>query len=92
MASNSRTPGICDQCGFQYKLHVLKKTSYNTKVCPECWDGMWNIQNNPLNYSPTITPEVPVRDPRPPSNADRNITWENATMNWEEQSNDWNLV
>ena len=46
MAGNSRTPGICDQCGFGYKLKTLQRTSYNTKVCPECWDGMWNIQNN----------------------------------------------
>ena len=92
MAGSSSTPGICDQCGFQYRLQTLQTTSYNTRVCPECWDGKWNIQNNPLNYSPTINAEVPVNNPRPPSLGDRNISWENATMFWEDQTNNWNLV
>mgnify|MGYP003648186213 CR=1 FL=1 len=92
MAGSSRTPGICDQCGFQYKLQQLRTTSYNTRVCPECWDGIWNIQTNPLNYAPIIDADLPLQNPRPPSNDDRNITWENATMFWEDQTNDWNLV
>jgi len=42
-ASSQRALGICDVCGFQYKLRELrnvfvKRRDTNIKACPECWD------------------------------------------------------
>ncbi len=43
-ATSVHALGICDRCGFQYKLDDLKieVINYNEtdiKVCPTCWDG-----------------------------------------------------
>ena len=43
-ASEKRALGICDRCGFQYKLKYLKQEYWNrnkrsNRVCEECWDG-----------------------------------------------------
>ena len=42
-ASGKNSIAICDRCGFQFKLKVLKKEIIKTKVfnllvCPTCWD------------------------------------------------------
>lgn len=42
-ASDKRALGICDVCGFQYKLRELKTTirkgwETNILACPTCWD------------------------------------------------------
>lgn len=42
-ASGKKALGICDRCGWTYKLKELKKESknlirQNILVCPECWD------------------------------------------------------
>lgn len=40
--NNSKTPGICDICGFRYRLNRLKYLVVDgrrigTKACPSCW-------------------------------------------------------
>ena len=30
--------GLCDRCGFEYKLHELKKEWNNLKTCEECFE------------------------------------------------------
>lgn len=42
-ASEKYALGICDVCGFQYKLRELrpvmeKGRNTNIKACPKCWD------------------------------------------------------
>lgn len=32
--------GLCDRCGFVYKLKVLKYEWSGLKVCPPCWDPL----------------------------------------------------
>ena len=92
MAVSNRAPGICDNCGFRYKLIQLRFTSYNTRVCPSCWDGRFDKVNSPLN-KPAYIPEDPMlKDPRPPANTDRNVSWEAATAKWEDNTDYWNLA
>ena len=60
--------GICDRCGFTYKLRQLKAQIENKRpngllVCPECLD-----QDNPQCQSPRVTTDaISLRDPRPDS-------------------------
>ena len=30
--------GLCDRCGFEYKLHDLRKEWNNLKTCTECFE------------------------------------------------------
>ena len=78
-ASSQRALGICDVCGFQYKLRELrnvfvKRRDTNIKACPECWDpdqpqlqlGMYVIED----------PQA-LRNPRPDNSyvESRDIQW-----------------
>lgn len=60
--------GICDQCGFQYKLNELK---YNVvgairtkmRVCKTCADP-YNPRERPAVFTSKVE-AIAVRDPRP---------------------------
>jgi len=66
-ASGKKAKGVCDVCGFTYKLRELKTTTVkgrvtNIKACPECWD-----EDHPqlrLGEFPVHDPQA-LRDPRP---------------------------
>jgi len=66
-ANPDKHPGICDRCGFKYKLSQLKYETVNRKktggkVCPDCWDG-----DHPQNFVNELKPTDPhpLHDPRP---------------------------
>jgi hypothetical protein len=66
-ASQRKAIALCDVCGFQYKLSVLrivvrKGESTNIKACNQCWD-----RDHPqlkLGEFPVNDPQA-LRDPRP---------------------------
>ena len=66
-ASGKRAWGICDRCGFQYRLRRLKTETVqgrpnNLLVCPTCWDP-----DHPQNWQgvyPVYDPQA-LRNPRP---------------------------
>lgn len=65
-ASDKNAWGICDTCGFRFKHRDLKKSSYNTLVCPECYDGGFDLRNHPQNKPPPSKSELEaIKDPRP---------------------------
>lgn len=78
-AAGKKALGLCDRCGFQYKLSELKPLTVKTKnintlVCPTCWEpdhpqlrlGMYIVQD----------PQA-LRNPRPDTSYEesRNIQW-----------------
>lgn len=60
-AISQKTLGVCDICGFRYKLQTLRFNSYGLRVCTTDWDGQFDRKNSPLNYPPPM----PLDDPRP---------------------------
>ena len=65
-ASNKNAIAICDVCGFKYKHIELKKSSYNTLVCPTCYDGSFDLKNHPQTKPPPVKSEVEaIKDARP---------------------------
>ena len=65
-ASARKALGICDVCGFQYKLRQLKdlvEKGQNThiKACPECWNP--DQPQLKLGEFPVNDPQA-IRDPR----------------------------
>ena len=65
-ASENIAAGICDRCGFRYKLKTLQKLTVNKvevslRVCEECWEA-----DHPQNYLGDFPIDDPqgLRDPR----------------------------
>ena len=50
--------GLCEVCGFRYRLHDLKETSYGVLVCPEDYDGNYDRMNHPQLSPPPPAPDT----------------------------------
>lgn len=69
-ASSQKALGVCDVCGFTYRLRemrnlVRKGRDTNIKACPECWNP--DHPQLKLGEFPVHDPQA-LRDPRPDSN------------------------
>ena len=87
-----RVLGLCDTCGFRYELKTLKKNSYGMMVCPEDWEGSYDLKNHPQNRNARLRETNFIKNARPDPNIDRNLTWEAVTTNWENTNKDWNII
>lgn len=68
-ASNKRALGICDRCGFRYKLRQLRELTVKDrhtklKVCPTCWEP--DHPQLKLGSFPIYDPQA-LHDARPDS-------------------------
>ena len=69
-ASSQKALGVCDVCGFTYRLRELrnliqKGRDTNLKACRECWSP--DHPQLKLGEFPVHDPQA-LRDPRPDSN------------------------
>lgn len=69
-ASGKIALGICDICGFQYKLRelrdlIIKGRNSNLMACPECWNP--DQPQLSLGTFPVDDPQA-IRNPRPDYN------------------------
>jgi hypothetical protein len=69
-ASGKKALGVCDICGFTYKLRelknlIVKSRDTNLKACPECWNP--DQPQLKLGSFPVDDPQA-LRNPRPDSN------------------------
>ena len=92
MAGRKNVLGICDTCGFRYKLNQLKKNSYGMMVCPTDFEGQFDLKNHPQNRSPRIDERYYIKNARPENNSDRNVTWANTTPEWQNEPGYWTFV
>ena len=65
--------GICDICGFKYKLSELQKNSYGMMVCPTDFEGKYDLKNHPQNKQKNVFDDENVtsvhrRSPMPETN------------------------
>jgi|TARA_R100001143_G_scaffold23232_2_gene24068 hypothetical protein len=75
MAVSSKTLAMCDTCGFTYPHRVMRMNSYGLLVCPEDFEGQYDLKNSPLNKVPNVKDNPRVRNPRPDTGG-RGITWD----------------
>lgn|SRR5210317_1316376 len=69
-ASAKKALGVCDICGFTYRLRelknlVVKSRDTNMKACPECWNP--DQPQLMLGSFPVDDPQA-LRNPRPDTN------------------------
>ena len=53
--------GICDRCGFEYKLSDLREEWNKLKTCPECFEP----KAPQLEPTPIVTDPEALYNPRP---------------------------
>ena len=76
-ASGKNSIAMCDRCGFQFKLTLLRKEIqktkiYNLLVCPECWDP---------DQPQLLLGMYPVDDPQAVRNPRHDTTYVTAGVN-----------
>jgi|TARA_R110000803_G_scaffold210588_1_gene282810 hypothetical protein len=86
MASNSKALAICDTCGFRYSHSVMKLNSFGLLVCPQDYEGSYDLKNHPQNKIPDVRDDPKIKNPRPDSGG-RNLLWNTAQLLWEGDPN-----
>jgi hypothetical protein len=91
MASNKNALAMCDTCGFVYPHRLMKLNSYGMLVCPQDFDGQYDLKNSPLNKVPDVRDNPVIRNPRPDTGG-RQINWEAATNDWDAEDRWWQAI
>ena len=95
MATNKRALAICDSCGMRYPHRVMRKTSYGTLRCPECFDDNFDLKNHPQNRVADVRDDPTIKDPRP-DYCGRNAILNTTAITWNDDSTDtvrkWNII
>ena len=91
MASNKNALAMCDTCGFVYPHRLMKLNSYGMLVCPQDFDGQYDLKNSPLNKVPDVRDNPVIRNPRPDTGG-RQIDWEAASNNWDAEDRRWQAI
>ena len=91
MASNKNALAMCDTCGFVYPHRIMQLNSYGMLVCPQDFDGQYDLKNHPQNKVPDVRENPAIRNPRPDTGG-RQINWEAATNNWDAEDKGWQAI
>ena len=78
---STKARAMCDSCSFVYDMRVMKLNSYDMLVCPECFEGNYDLKNHPQNKAADVRDDTIVPNARPDIGG-RNITWESANITW----------
>ena len=78
---STKARAMCDSCSFVYDMRVMKLNSYDMLICPECFEGNYDLKNHPQNKSADVRDATIVPNARPDIFG-RNITWESANITW----------
>ena len=80
MATQRNALAQCDICGFVYLHRVMRLNSYGLVVCPQDFEGQFDLKNNPQNKVPNVKDNPAIRNPRPDTGG-RGTTWD-KTVTW----------
>ena len=78
---STKAKAMCDSCSFVYDMRVMKLNSYDMVVCPECFEGNYDLKNHPQNKAADVRDDTIVPNARPDIGC-RNIIWEAANITW----------
>ena len=77
----TKAKAMCDSCSFVYDMRVMKLNSYEMLICPQCFEGNYDLKNHPQNKSADVRDDTIVPNARPDIFG-RNVTWESANITW----------
>ena len=84
---------ISDRSGFRFPLDQrVKEPGTEFSVAKSESDGIFNLVTDPQNRVKFPVDKEFIRDARPPSNEDRNKSWETVTTKWEDTTTEWNFI
>ena len=78
---STKAKAMCDSCSFVYDMRVMKLNSYEMLICPQCFEGNYDLKNHPQNKSADVRDATIVPNARPDIFG-RNVTWESANITW----------
>ena len=78
---STKAKAMCDSCSFVYDMRVMKLNSYDMLICPECFEGNYDLKNHPQNKSADVRDDTIVPNARPDIFG-RNLNWEDANVTW----------
>ena len=76
-----KAKAMCDTCSFVYDKKVMRLNSYDMLICPQCFEGNYDLKNHPQNRSADVRDDTIVPNARPDIFG-RNIIWEAANITW----------
>ncbi len=82
---------MCDTCGFVYPHRVMKLNSYGMLVCPQDFDGQYDLKNHPQNKVPDVRDDPTIRNPRPDTGG-RQVDWQAASNTWNAEDKWWQTI
>ena len=91
MANNKNSLAICDTCGFRYPHRVMRLNSYGMLVCPQDFEGQYDLKNHPQNRVANVKDDPAILNPRPDTGG-RNITWNQAGTEFSLTAQYWKLI
>ena len=91
MASNKNALAMCDTCGFVYPHRVMKMNSYGMLVCPQDYEGKYDLKNHPQNKVPDVRDNSAIRNPRP-DDGGRAVDWQNCASKWDSENRWWQTI
>lgn len=92
MAKGKHALGICDICGWTYKLKQLKRNSYGSLVCPTDYEGRYDLSNHPQNRIANLSEHPYLKNSRPDPYNERSKHWEDISTDWDALTDNWNQV
>jgi len=91
MASTKNAIAMCDICGFVYPHRQMRMNSYGMLVCPEDFEGQYDLKNHPQNSVPDVRDNPAILNPRPDIGG-RNLTWDQATVAYNLTTQYWQTI
>jgi hypothetical protein len=91
MATQKNALAVCDECGFVYPHRVMRLNSYGMVVCPQDFEGQYDLKNHPQNRIANVKDDPAILNPRPDTGG-RNITWDQAGTVYNLTTEYWQLI
>ena len=91
MATQKNALAMCDTCGFVYPHRVMRLNSYGLLVCPQDFEGIYDLKNSPLNKVPNVKDNPAITNPRPDTGG-RGLQWNQASTTWDETEKYWQQI
>ena len=90
-----KAKAMCDTCSFVYDKKVMRLNSYDMLICPQCFEGNYDLKNHPQNRSADVRDDTIVPNARP-DDGGRNAIWNTTQLTWNDDTTqigrDWDSI